>query len=61
MASGNIIDEDIKSLCYLLWIFETRIAIRIMTNQFQHHSCEETLRFEEDIMMFNTIKIIAQL
>ena len=50
MASGNIIDENIKSLCYLLWIFETRIAITIMTDQHQHHDCEE------DILMFDIIK-----
>ena len=55
MASGNIIDENIKSLCYLLWIFETRIAITIMTDQHQHHDCEE------DIMMFDIVKIITQL
>ena len=35
MASGNLTDENIKSLCYLLWIFETRIAITIMTNKYQ--------------------------
>ena len=55
MASGNIINENIKSLCYLLWIFETRIAITIMINQLQHHDCEE------DITMFDIIKIITQL
>ena len=31
MPFGNIIDENIKGLCYLLWIFETRITIMIMT------------------------------
>ena len=30
MASGNIIDENIKRLYYVLWIFETRIAITII-------------------------------
>ena len=55
MASGSIIDENIKNLCCLLWIFETRIAIMIMTNQHEHHDCEE------DITMFDIIKIIAQL
>ena len=55
MASGNIIDENIiNSLCCLLWIFKTRIAITIMTNQHQHRDCEE------DIMMFDIIEIIAQ-
>ena len=55
MASESIIDENIKSLCYLLWIFETRIAIMIMTNQHQDHDCEG------DITMFDIIEIIAQL
>ena len=55
MASGSIIDENIKSLCCLLWIFETRIAITIITDQHQHHDCEE------DITIFDIIKIIAQL
>ena len=55
MASGSIIDENIKSLCCLLWIFETRISITIIRNQHQHHDCEE------DITMFDIIKIIAQL
>ena len=55
MASGNLTDENIKSLCCLLWIFETRIAITIMTNLHQYHDCEE------DIMMFDIIEIIAQL
>ena len=32
MASVNLTDENIKNLCYLLWIFETRIAIMIITN-----------------------------
>ena len=49
MASGNLTDENIKSLCYLLWTFETRTAITIMTNQHRHHDCEE------DITMFNII------
>ena len=53
MASRTVTDENIKSLCGLLWIIETRIAITIMTNQ--HHN------FEEDIMMFDIIEIIAQL
>ena len=55
MASGNLTDENIKILCCLLWIFETRKAITIMTNQHQHHDCEE------NITMFDIIKIIAQL
>ena len=55
MASGNLTDENIKSLCCLLWIFETRIAITIMTDQYQHHNCEE------DITMSNIIEINAQL
>ena len=55
MASGNLTDENIKSLCHLLWIFETRVAITIVTNQHQHHDCEE------DITMFDIIEIIAQL
>ena len=42
-------------VCYLLWVFKTRIAITMMTNQHQHHNCEE------DITMFNKIKTIAQL
>ena len=49
------ITSRVKSLCCLLWIFETRIAVTIMTNQHQHHDCEE------DIMMFDIIEIIAQL
>ena len=52
---GNLTDENIKSLCGLLWIFDTRIAIMIITDQHQHHNCEE------DITMFNIIEIIAQL
>ena len=40
---------------WVTWIFETRIAIVIMTNQHQLHGCEE------DIAMFNIIEIIAQL
>ena len=56
MASHeNPTDKSIKSLCCLLWIFETRIAITIMTNQHQHDNCEE------DIKVFDLIKIIAQL
>ena len=55
MASGNLTDENIKSLCCLLRIFETRIANTIMTNQHQHHDCEE------GITMFDIIEIIAQL
>ena len=55
MASENLTDKSIKSLCSLLWIFETRKAITIMTNQHQHHDCEE------DITMFDIIEIIAQL
>ena len=42
-------------VCCLLWIFETRIAITIMTDQHQHHDCEE------DITIFDIIEIIAQL
>ena len=53
MASGTLADENIKSLWCLLWIFETRIAITIMTNQYHN--------FEEDITMFDVIEIIAQL
>ena len=55
MASENLTDENIKSLCGLLWIFETGKAITIMTNQHQHYDCEE------DITMFDIIEIIAQL
>ena len=56
LASGNLTDENIKILCYSLWAFdETRIAITIMTDQHQHQDCEE------DIMMFDIIKIITQL
>ena len=54
MPFGNIIDKNFKSLCNLLWIIETRIAITIMTNQHQHHDCEE------DITILDIIKIIAQ-
>ena len=54
MASGSITDENIMSLCCLLSIFETRIAITIMTNQHQYHDCEQ------DITMFDIIEIIAQ-
>ena len=49
-----VIDKNFKSLCNLLWIFETRIAITIMTNQHQRHNCEE------DITILDIIKIIAQ-
>ena len=67
MAYGNLTDENIKSLCCqnqefiiktlccFLWIFETRIAIDIMTNQHQHHDCED------NIMMFNIMETITQL
>ena len=55
MASRNLTDENIYSLCCLLWIFETRIAITIMTNKHHHHDCEE------DIMMLDIIKIITPL
>ena len=54
MPFGNIIDKNFKSSCNLLWIFKTRIAITIMTNQHQHHDCEE------DITILDIIKIIAQ-
>ena len=54
MPFGNIIDKNFMSLCNLLCIFETRIAIMIMTNQHQHHDCEE------DIMILDIIEIIAQ-
>ena len=54
MLFGKVIDENIKSLYYLLWIIETRIAITIMTNQHQHHNCEE------DIILY-IINIISQL
>ena len=55
MPFGKIIDKNIKSLWYLLWIFETRIAITIMRDQYQHHDCEE------DITIMSNIDIIAQL
>ena len=55
MPFGNIIDKNIKSLWYLLWIFETRIAITIMRDQHQHHD------WEEDITIMSNIEIIAQL
>ena len=55
MASGNLTDENINNLCCLLWLFETRTAMTIMTNKHQHHDCEE------DIMMLDIIKIITQL
>ena len=54
MASRNKIDENIKSLCYLLWVFEIRIAITT-TVMNQYYDCEE------DITMFNMIEIIVQL
>ena len=54
MSFGNIIDKNFMSLCNLLQIFETRIAITIMTNQHQHHNCEEY------ITILDIIKIIAQ-
>ena len=54
LASGNLTDVNIKSLCCLLLIFETRIAITITRNRHQHHDCE-------DITMFDIIKIITQL
>ena len=41
MPFGNITDKNFKSLCNLLRIFETRKAITVMTNQHQHHDCEE--------------------
>ena len=49
MASRNKIDEHIKSSCYFLWVFETRIAIT-MTTMNQYYDCEE------DITMFDIIK-----
>ena len=55
MHFGTIIDKNIKSLWYLLWIFETRIAITIMRDQHQHHDCEE------DITIISNIEIIVQL
>ena len=55
MSFGNMSDENINSLCYLLWMFETRIAIMIMTNQHQRHECEE------DIIKLDIINITAQL
>ena len=55
MPFGNVIDENIKSLCYLLWIFDTRITIVIMMNQCQYHTCEL------DITMLDIIDIIAKL
>ena len=54
MPLGNTSDKNFKSLCNLLQIFETRIVITIMTNQHQHHNCEE------GIMILDIIKIIAQ-
>ena len=53
MPFGSIINKNFKSLCNLLRIFETRLAITIMTNQHQHHNCEE------DITILDIIKIIA--
>ena len=55
MTSGNLTDENIKSVCCLLWIFETRIAIMITINQHRHHDCKE------GITMFDIIEIITQL
>ena len=55
MPFGNIIDENIKRLCYLLWIFETSIAITIIANQHQHHN------WKKDITILNIIDIITQL
>ena len=55
MASRNLTDENIKSLCPLLWFFETRIAITIMTNEHQYH------KYKENITVFNIIEIITQL
>ena len=55
IAFGSIIDENIKSLCCLLWIFEIRIAITIITDQHQYHDCEE------DITISDVIEIITQL
>ena len=55
MALGNLIDENIKSLCYLLGTIETRIAITIMTDQHEHHD------YEEDITIVDISKTIAQL
>ena len=54
MPFGSIIDKNFKILCNLLRIFETRIAITIMTNQHQHHDCEE------DITILDIIKIFTQ-
>ena len=54
MTFGNIFDKNFKGSCNLLRIFETRIAITIVTNQHQHHDCEE------DITILDIIKIIAQ-
>ena len=53
MPFGNTIDKNIKSLCKLLWIFETRMAIMIVTNQHQHRDCEE------DITILGIIHIIS--
>ena len=53
MSFGNMINKNIKSLGYLLWIFETRIAITIMANQHQLHNCEE------HITLFDIINIIT--
>ena len=54
MASRNVIDENIKSLCYLLWIFETRVAITIMTEQHQHYDCEEDITMQGQRNAFTT-------
>ena len=49
MAFGNLTDENSKDLCCLLWIFATRIAIMLITNQHQHHDCKD------DITMFDIV------
>ena len=59
MTSGNLTDENIKSLCYLLRIFETRIAITIMRNQHQHHDCEEDITMLDIANQNNRSALIA--
>ena len=54
MPFGYIIDKDIKSLCNLLWIFETRIAITIMT-EYQHNDYENVIK----ILDINIINMMS--
>ena len=57
-AFGNIIDNNIKSLCTPLISYGSLkpeyLAIMIMTNQHQHHDCEE------NITVLDIIDIISQ-